>query len=120
MSKQKRGMFRRMMTAVAMAIGFPITHHYADPVFKDQRGIPQRRKKRAHGHVSKGRWSPTKVTVRRALPCEPGTIRYHDKLVAHFGRRRADGYHECIQRKMMSALPSEQEFADNPPWAFLK
>lgn len=119
MSKQKRGLFRRMIDTVRRSVGLSVTHHYADPAFKDARGIPQRKKKRTHGTGS-GRWRPTRVTVRRALPCEPGTIQYHDKLVAHFGRRRAEGYRQCIQRKFLNLLPTEQDFADNPPWAFLK
>ena len=119
MSKQKRGMFRRMMATVAMTMGFAITHNYPDPKLRDSRGIPQRKKKRAHG-VGSGRWSPVKVRARRMLPCEPGTVIYHDKLVAHFGRRRAEGYRQCIQRKFLNLLPTEQDFADNPPWRFLK
>ncbi len=119
MSKLKRGMFRRLITTIAMTLGFTATHHYPDPVFKDSRGIPTRRKKRAHG-VSSGRFTVERIKRSRAPRCEPGTITYHDKLVAHFGRRRADGYREGIQRKMMSALPSAQDFADNPPWAWLR
>lgn len=116
MSKQKRGIFRRMIDTVRHSVGLSVTHHYPDPKLRDSRGIPQRKKKRAHG----GQWRSTRATVRRALPCEPGTIVYFDKLVAHFGRRRAEGYRQCIQRKFLNLLPTEQDFADNPPWAFLK
>lgn len=125
MSKQKRGMFRRMVTAMMSAMGLmgmPVTHRYPDPKLRDSSGVPRRKKKRAHGHLSHGRWSPWR---RRALvlhmpPCEPGTIVYFDKLVAHFGRRRAEGYRQCIQRGFLNLLPTEQDFADNPPWEFLK
>jgi len=50
--------------------------------------------------------------------CEPGTIAYHDKLVRHFGRRMADWYGECIQRKKLELLPTKRDFANNPPWAW--
>ena len=116
MSKQKRGMFRRLVDAGRQAIGLPVTHHYPDPVLRDRRRVPTRKKSHSRGRHKRR----VKEAAHRALPCEPGTIVYFDKLVRHFGRRRADGYHECLQRKMMHALPTEQDFADNPPWAHLK
>ncbi len=38
-------------------------------------------------------------------PCEPGTITYHDKLVRHFGRRKADEIGQRIQRGDVDNLP---------------
>lgn len=126
MSKQKRGIFRRMIAMVAMTMGFAITHHYADPVFRDSRGIPQRRKKRAHNHISRGRFRRTRALVLKAPPCIPGTISYHDKLVRHFGRRRADAYGRVIRHRndfgnldQLHLLPTEQDFRDTPEWGFL-
>ncbi len=113
-------MFRLIAATIMGIIGMRVTHHYDDPVFKDSRGIPQRKKKRAHGHHSKGRWSPGRETARKAYVVEPGHIAYHDKLVRHFGRRRADGYGECMQRKMLSALPTKHDFDAAVPWAFLR
>ncbi len=118
MSKQKRGMFRRMVDTIRRSVGLSV--HYPDPVLRDSRGIPQRKKKRAHGHVSRGRFRRTRELSLKAPPCIPGTITYHDKLVRHFGRRKAEGYGMAIQLGHLSCLPSAQDFADNLPWAFLK
>ena len=117
MTKQKRGIFRRIVDAGRKVIGLPVTHHYADPMFQDPR---YRRKKRALNHFSSGRFVVERIKRDAVPPCEPGTITYHDKLVRHFGRRRAAGYRQCIQRGFLNLLPTEQDFADNPPWAFLK
>jgi len=102
-----QGMFRRIADQFNKALGRPVTHQLPDPVFRPVAEVRKRRK-------------PGKAKPKRALPCEPGTITYHDKLVRHFGRRKADGYGECIQRRMMSALPTEQDFDAAVPWAFLK
>ncbi len=114
MSKQKRGMFRGMIAAIgAFFSGLNPWRargkYYADPLLRD----PYTRSR-------KGSRQPGKAKAKRVLPCDPGDIRYHDKLVKHFGRRRADGYSQCIQRKFLNLLPTEQDFADNPPWAFLQ
>lgn len=115
MSKQKRGMFRRILDVGRKTLGLPVTRHYADPAFRDPR---LRKKKRAYGHAQQGRWRG-KELVRRLPPCAPGTITYHDKLVRHFGRRRAEGYRIAIQLCHLSCLPSARDFRNNPPWAFL-
>jgi hypothetical protein len=119
MSKQKRGMFRRMVDSTRKVFGLPITHKYPDPILQDPR---TRQKKRAHGHGS-GRWC-SKAPVRRTLPCDPGTLTYHDKLVVHFGARFANDFRRrYIKHKRTReplVLPTEQEFIDNPRWAFLE
>ena len=116
MSKQKQGMFRRMLDAGRKAMGLTVTHYYKDPVLR----APLDR-------VRKKSWSPAKVRVKRVLPCKPGDILFYDKLVCHFGRRQVDRYGRMIQHRdefgqhdQLHLLPTEQEFADNPPWAFLK
>lgn len=116
MSKQKRGMFRGFIATMAeflsqLKFWGGGSKYYADPLLRDPYSRPRSRK----GTKYRG-----KVRVRPTLPCEPGTLRFHDKLVAHFGRRRAEGYRQCIQRKFLNLLPTEQDFADNPPWEFLK
>ena len=100
-----QGIFRGIQKAVAGL--FSKTKHYPDPVFRELRDRPEGKRKFER---------EAKPTV--APPCDPGTITYHDKLVRHFGRRRADGYNECIQRKMMSALPTPEEFDAAVPWAW--
>jgi len=115
MSKQKRGMFRRIVNAGRKIAGLPVTHQYDDPVIGI--GAPEERRKKSPGRY---KYRPVKELGPKVLPCEPGTIEYHDKLVRHFGRRRAEGYRHCIQRGMHSALPTAQDFDDNVPWGFLK
>ena len=108
-----KGTFRGFVNKVRRTFG--LSRKYADPVFQDPR---DRKKKRAHGHAQRARWR-VKESVRKGLPSDPGTITYHDKLVRHFGRRRADAIGRLIQQRKMDQLPSEQDFIDNPPWAFL-
>ena len=90
MSKQKRGMFSRMMATMAMAIGMSVTHRYDDPSFYTPEN--RRRKKRGTGS---GMGRQLKIGQKRrwhTMPrCKPGTITYHDKLVRHFGRRLGTG-----------------------------
>lgn len=85
--------FNRLIGAVAAIIGMGQSgpRHYADPVFTDPRS---RRKKRAHGHFSKGRFAIERRKRISAPPCIPGTITYFDWLVRELGydRRLADGY----------------------------
>lgn len=116
MSKQKRGMFRRMIDTARKAVGLPVTHKYADPAFRDPR---TRKKKRASG-VGSGRFTVERIKRFGVPPCRPGTITYQNKLVRHFGSRRAEGYRQCIIRGFLNRLPTEQDFADNPPWAYLQ
>jgi hypothetical protein len=114
MSKQKRGMFRRILDVGRKLMGKPVTHHYDDH-FGDS---PEMRRQKTPRYRMGKYERETKPSV--APPCRPGTITYHDKLVRHFGRRKAEGYRHCIQRNMHSALPTEEDFDRTVPWGFLK
>lgn len=107
MSKGKRvGLFRRLIDAGKRFVGRPVVHKYDFPLPK----VPKRR--------GRGR-----VRLRRRhqpMPCHPGTITFHDLLVRKFGRRRADQYGRLIQEGRLDLLPSAQELADTPDWAFVK
>ena len=50
------------------------------------------------------------------MSCDPGTIRYHDRLVRHFGRRRADEYDKLIQAGDLHLLPTEEDFQNTKPF----
>jgi len=104
-----QGIFRRMALRVKEKItGKPagVERSHPDPMLR----APEKRTRSRR----------SKPTVRRrTLSCEPGTIVYHDKLVKHFGSRQARKYGRIIQAGQMDLLPTEQEFQDNPPWAYL-
>ena len=108
----KGGTIRRIANNFKRLLGRPVTTHYKDPVITDPR---DRRKKRGSSH-SKAVTSSTASSLR---VCVPGTIQYHDKLVKHFGRRQAEKYRRLIQSNCLDQLPSDEDFAANPPWAFL-
>ena len=121
MSKQKRGMFRRIVDAGRKMMGLPVTHRYADPMFQDPR---YRRKKRAHG-VGSGRFTVERVKRNRPPPCEPGTRTFHDKCVRYYGRKKADQIGRDIQHKdefghydRRDRVPTEANFAALTPWAW--
>ena len=103
----KQGMFRRIVDTARKAMGMPVTHHYPDPESYVKPAGTGRRK------------FVRKAKPKSRIPCDPGTITYHDKLVKHFGARKALGYRYAIQSGYQ-CLPTEQDLADNPPWAFLK
>jgi hypothetical protein len=114
----KGGTIRRMaglFGIIAGVFGRPVTHHYPDPKTRDPR---DRKKKRGTGSGSR-RFAVERIKRSVAPPCHPGTITYHDKLVRHFGRRQADKYGRCIIAKQLDLLPTAEDFAANPPWAFL-
>lgn len=113
MSK-KQGMFRRMADSARRLMGRPVFHD--DPVLVDPR---LRKKKRAHGHGS-GRWRPSKVAARAAMSCDPGTIRYHDRLVRHFGRKKAEEFGRLIQKGDLHLLPSDEGFRVRRPFGWVK
>jgi hypothetical protein len=111
----KGGTFRRIADGFKRLVGRPVTSHYKDPVLRDPR---DRQKKRGSGSGGLNKGLQSTALLRPASA--PGTIGYHDKLVRHFGRRMAEGYRIAIQRGHMNCLPSEQDFSEHPPWAFLK
>ena len=107
--------------AMAGLTGRPQTKHYDDPVFKDPR---DRRKKRSSG-VSSRRFTVERKKLTAPPKCRPGTITYHDKLVRHFGRKKADWYGRLMQHRdkfgrldNLHLLPTAEDFAANPPWAW--
>lgn len=108
-------MYRGFLAAMGAFFGrlrfWDTSKVYADPHLNDPY------------HHSRSRLG-TKVNrrgkTRTAIPCVPGTITYHDKLVKHFGRRRAEGYRVAIQRGHLNCLPTEKDFRNNPPWGFVK
>ncbi len=120
MSKQKRGMFRLIATAIMGFVGMrePATHHYPDPII----GAPasdnfRHGNTRFRGQAGKKRLSPP--------PCTPGTITFHDKCVRYYGRKRADLIGRNIQHKndmgmhdRMDRVPTEADFAALKPWAW--
>ncbi len=53
--------------------------------------------------------SKVREIKRAVLPCDPGTIVYHDMLVRKFGRFRADGYGRAIVAKDVKCLPTPAE-----------
>lgn len=126
MTKQKTGMFRLIIAAMAGAIWKPIPKgkYYPDPAFVNAPDAP-RRKKRTSGS-GQARFRNARVRAKRVPKCEPGSFRYHDKLVRHFGRRAAERYGRVISSRKLTAsqrqlqLPTDQDFADNPPWAYLQ
>ena len=73
-----------------------------------------------HTSSTRDRYRKYEQPKRKVPACEPGSIHYHDKLVKHFGARKAEGYRQCYQRGFLNLLPTEQDFIDNPPWKFLK
>lgn len=107
-----QGGIRKFMTAVGKALGrlkfWGGARTYPNPILRDPYANKRTRKSRG------------KARVAPQLQCEPGTVVYHDKLVSHFGRQKAEGYRIAIQRGHLNLLPTEQDFIDNPPWAFLK
>jgi hypothetical protein len=110
----KGGTIRRMANTFRGLVGLPTKNKYADPVLTDERDRtkkPQSAKRRSH--------KATRSTASSVLPCERGTITYHDKLVRHFGRRKADKLGRMM-RLQPELVVTEEEFAANPPWAFLK
>lgn len=108
-------MFRRVLDTARKAMGLPVTHHFDDPVISRMPHTAPVRSRR----FRRGKLRFRDVT-KPTMACDPGTIVYHDKLVKHFGRRKAEGYRIARQLGHMSCLPTEQDFINNPPWAFLK
>ena len=108
----KGGTIRRIANSFKRLMGRPVTTHYKTPELEAPRAHRKKRVRRPskRGHRSIGLYR---------LACVPGTITYHDKLVRHFGRRKADQYGRIIQAGQLDLLPTLQEFEDNPPWAFL-
>lgn len=56
----------------------------------------------------------------KRLPCDPGTITYHDRLVRHFGRKKADAYGRLIQSGDLDQLPTEEDFRSQMPFGWVK
>ena len=97
-----------MIDAGKRFVGMPVVHkydiHISNKPKRLGRGSTKRRLRRRH----------------QPMPCHPGTITFHDLLVRKFGRRRADAYGRLIQEGRLELLPSAQELADTPDWAFVK
>ena len=117
MTKQKRGMFRRMIDVARRSIGLPVTHNFSDRILS---GDPRdRKKKRGNGSSyavqrkvgQKRRW-------RSPPPCIPGSITYFDMLVRKFGRRKADKYQRCLMAKQPDLLPTPELLVATPDWAW--
>lgn len=105
------GIFRRVVTRAKQLFNSPVTHVYKDPVFTPKvDGYKKSRRKK-------------QPRIKKSFPCGPGDLAYHDKLVAHFGARFANDFRRrYIKHKRTRetlVLPTDQEFIDNPPWAFL-
>lgn len=120
MSKQKRGMFRRMIDAGRKALGGKVTHYYPDPVIR----VPLDTFR--HGSSKRGKTREVRKCLRQP-PCVPGTITFHDKLVCYYGRRKADQIGRDIQHRdamgnldRMDRIPTDANFAAMKPWAWLK
>lgn len=107
MSKQQRGIFRRIFAAFGLGKWFtqkPTHHEYPDPSL--------RKRKRAHGGNRKeGPWNITKSIAKPK--CEPGTITYRDWLVRHVGydRRLADRMLRAWQEDSSIKLPLPSDAA---------
>jgi hypothetical protein len=115
----KGGTIRRIASKFSDIFSEKKTHQYPDPVVSAHRvGMPHSKKPRAR----RGRKNDQRPVMRRgnlvAPKCDPGTITYHDKLVRHFGRRQADKYGRILNAGQLDLLPTEEDFANNPPWAF--
>jgi len=122
MSKQKRGMFRRLLDAGRKMMGAPVTRHYPDPMIRSPE--QQRRKKRTGGSGSR-RFAVEAIKRWRYPKCEPGTIAFHDKCVLYYGRRKADQFARDYQHKdhlgnhdRRDRIPTEANFAAMTPWAW--
>lgn len=93
-----KGIFRGIKKAVAGV--FSKTKHYPDPEF-----------------TTKKRYHKPKLRVIKppVLPCEPGTIAYHDMLVRKFGRVKAEMYRSLYisskQNRTPLVLPAPAELA---------
>jgi len=110
----KGGTIRRIANTFRGLVGLPTKNQYKDPVLRDER---DRRKKRSSG--SGGSHKVRRSIGSSAPACRPGTITYHDKLVRHFGRRKADKLGRMM-RLQPDLVVTAEEFAAHPPWAFLK
>jgi hypothetical protein len=110
----KGGTIRRIANTFRGLVGLPTKNKYETPQLQDPR---DRAKKRGSGQRSSRR--ATRSIGSSAPACRPGTITYHDKLVRHFGRRKADKLGRMM-RLQPDLVVTEQDFLDNPPWAFLK
>jgi hypothetical protein len=121
MSKEKRGMFRRIVDVGRKMMGKPVTHHYPEPVAKDPK---ERKKKRASGGSS-GRFAVERIRRHRYPPCEPGTIAFHDKCVRYYGAKKARQIGRDLRHKdrlgnldRLDRVPNEANFAALTPWAW--
>ena len=125
MTKQKRGMFSRMVAAIAATMGAaPVTRHYDDPslaspeLIATERVFGKNRRKRSSGGGSR-RWATErKRCISGHLPCRPGTGTYFDMLVRKFGRREADKYQRCLIAGQPDLLPTPELLAATPDWAW--
>ena len=113
-----QGTFRRIADSFKKFTGRPTTKQMPDPVLKDPR---DRQKKRGTGSGAGPKLTVGRQRRMRTVPpCRPGSISYHDKMVRHFGRRKADKLGRLMQASKMELWPTAEDFAANPPWAFLK
>lgn len=112
----KGGTIRRIANTFRGLVGRPTKNKYADPELKEPR---ERRKKRSGGRI--GRKGDVRPMIKRGHlgppRCEIGTITYHDKLVRHFGARKARKLHRMAMSQ--PELAADLDFSAHPPWAFL-
>lgn len=114
------GVFRGMLVSMAGLWGHVARYWRGTKTYDDPHlGDPYHHLRSRRGTTYRG-----KTPVPRPLPCDPGTLTYHDKLVAHFGARFANDFRRrYIKSKRTSeplVLPTDQDFIDNPPWKFLE
>ena len=105
------GVFRGMATKARQLFKRkPVTRSYPDPV------------QMPHTSPSRPRFRAIQLdNVRNKLPsCDPGTIRYHDRLVAHFGCQRAEAYGRDIQAGDLHLLPTEEDFRNTMPFGWVR
>jgi hypothetical protein len=114
----KGGTIRRIANTFKRLMGRPITTTYKDPL--PLRGDPalvkkpgryRRRKNDTRPMMKRGNLGPP--------PCDPGTITYHDKLVRHFGARKARKLGKMM-RLQPDLVVTEEDFLAHPPWAHLR
>jgi hypothetical protein len=115
----KGGTIRRIASKFSEVFSTNKAHQYPDPVLSaNQRGMPHSKKPRAR----RGRKHDVRPMIRRGHLCAPlceiGTIAYHDKLVKHFGARKARKLHRMAM--LQPELVKDLDFSAHPPWAHLR